>query len=148
MAAARVRRTRGRQAPVGWGRDAEALDGSSPYDRSNAAEYRRGLARQIRRSLRLERRHGCVHGRHAGKGARGLTMNLPSKAGSPQAMALQEKMFSESAIRETRGVVLALMKADEIVIAVEWLREAYAENPTLKIEDHGVYYRIDCEEGF
>jgi hypothetical protein len=75
-------------------------------------------------------------------------MSLSSKAGSPQAMALQEKMFSESAIRETRGVVLALMKADEIEIAVEWLREAYADNPTLKVEDHGVYYRIDCEEGF
>jgi hypothetical protein len=64
------------------------------------------------------------------------------------AQALQDKMLSEAGIRETRGVVLALMKADEIVIAVEWLREAYADNPTLKVEDHGVYYRIDCEEGF
>jgi methane monooxygenase regulatory protein B len=45
-------------------------------------------------------------------------------------------------------VVLALMKADEIEVAMEWLRATYAENPTLKIEDHGVYYRIDCAEGF
>jgi hypothetical protein len=72
----------------------------------------------------------------------------PPKAASLEAMALQEKMFSDSAIHESRSVVLALMKADEIEIAVEWLREAYAGNPTLKIEDHGVYYRIDCEEGF
>jgi MmoB/DmpM family len=75
-------------------------------------------------------------------------MSPPPKAGSQQALELQEKMFSESEIRETRSVVLALMKADEIEIAVEWLREAYAGNPTLKVEDHGVYYRIDCEEGF
>ena len=77
-----------------------------------------------------------------------MTMTLPPKAGSPQALALQEKMFNESAIHETRGVVLALMKADEIEVAVEWLREAYISDSSLKIEDHGVYYRIDCEEGF
>jgi hypothetical protein len=64
------------------------------------------------------------------------------------AQALQDKMLSEAGIRGPRGVVLALMKADEIVIAVEWLRETYADNPTLKVEDHGVYYRIDCEEEF
>jgi hypothetical protein len=75
-------------------------------------------------------------------------MSEPPKTTNPEAMALREKMFSDLAIQESRGVVLALMKADEIEIAVEWLREAYAGNPTLKIEDHGVYYRIDCEEGF
>ncbi|RJF89810.1 methane monooxygenase [Oleomonas cavernae] len=64
------------------------------------------------------------------------------------ARALQDKMLSRSAVTETRSVVLALMKADEIEIAVEWLREAYADDPTLKIEDHGVYYRIDCAEEF
>jgi methane monooxygenase regulatory protein B len=77
-----------------------------------------------------------------------VTTEAPPKVGSPEALALQEKMFSEAAIRETRGVVLALMKADEIEIAVEWLRESYADDPSLKIEDHGVYYRIDCEEEF
>jgi methane monooxygenase regulatory protein B len=72
--------------------------------------------------------------------------------GHPDALedaeALQEKMFSAVGVHETRSVVLVMMKADEIEVAVEWLREAYADNPTLKIEDHGVYYRIDCEEGF
>jgi hypothetical protein len=75
-------------------------------------------------------------------------MSVPPNGVNQQALALQEKMFSESEIHETRSVVLVLMKADEIEIAIEWLREAYAGNPTLKIEDHGVYYRIDCEEGF
>lgn len=64
------------------------------------------------------------------------------------ALALQQKMLSDVAMRETRSVVLALMKADEIEIAVEWLREVYADDPTLKIEDHGVYYRIDGVESF
>lgn len=72
-------------------------------------------------------------------------MSAPS---TPPALALQEKMLSDAAISETRAVVLALMKTDEIEIAVEWLRQAYADNATLKIEDHGVYYRIDAEEGF
>ena len=75
-------------------------------------------------------------------------MSPPPQVGNQQALELQAKMFSESEIRETRSVVLALMKADEIEVAVEWLRDAYAGNPTLKVEDHGVYYRIDCEEGF
>ncbi|HMJ12603.1 MAG TPA: MmoB/DmpM family protein [Polyangiaceae bacterium] len=64
------------------------------------------------------------------------------------ARALQEKMFSTAGVRETRSVVLALMKADEIEVAVEWLRSAYPEDATLRIEDHGVYYRIDRAEGF
>jgi MmoB/DmpM family len=72
-------------------------------------------------------------------------MSAPSPSG---ALALQEKMLSDAAIAETRAVVLALMKTDEIEIAVEWLRESYAGNPALKIEDHGVYYRIDGEEAF
>lgn len=64
------------------------------------------------------------------------------------ALALREKMHSDDGVHETRGVVLALMKTDDIVIAVDWLRDAYASDPTLRIADHGVYYRIDCEEGF
>jgi len=78
-------------------------------------------------------------------------MTLPAIPGEvilDEASVLREKMLNSGAVRETRSVVLALMKADEIEIAVEWLREAYADNPTLKIEDAGVYYRIDCEEGF
>jgi hypothetical protein len=73
---------------------------------------------------------------------------IPGEVVLDEASVLREKMLNSGAVRETRSVVLALMKADEIEIAVEWLREAYADNPTLKIEDAGVYYRIDCEEGF
>lgn len=72
----------------------------------------------------------------------------PILSDADKALALQEKMLNNTAIHETRSVVLVLMKADEIEVAIEWLRKAYADNPTLKIEDHGVYYRIDCEEGF
>jgi MmoB/DmpM family protein len=73
---------------------------------------------------------------------------IPVETAFDEAAVLREKMLNSGAVRETRSVVLALMKADEIEIAVEWLREAYADNATLKIEDAGVYYRIDCEEGF
>jgi len=74
-------------------------------------------------------------------------MTTPA-SGHDVAQALQTKMLNSSAVSETRSVVLALMKADEIEIAVEWLRETYKDDPTLKIHDHGVYYRIDAEEGF
>jgi hypothetical protein len=68
--------------------------------------------------------------------------------GQKAAEQLHARMFDRADVRESRGVVLALMKADEIEIAVDWLREAYRHDPTLKIEDSGVYYRIDCQEGF
>jgi hypothetical protein len=61
---------------------------------------------------------------------------------------LQAKMFDPAAVRESRGVVLALMKSEEIEIAVDWLEATYRDDPTLKVEDSGVYYRIDAEEGF
>jgi hypothetical protein len=77
-----------------------------------------------------------------------MTSRPQSPPKSSDALALQEKMLSGAAIRETRGVVLALMKTDEIEIAVEWLRGVYVGNPTFSVADHGVYYRIDCEEGF
>ena len=59
------------------------------------------------------------------------------------AAALQNRMLSAGGIVESRNVVLALMKADEIEIAVQWLRERYADDSSLAIEDAGVYYRID-----
>jgi methane monooxygenase regulatory protein B len=73
----------------------------------------------------------------------------PARDADPSgaATALHDKMFARSAVRETRSIVLALMKADEIEVAVEWLREAYAADPRVRIADHGVYYRIDAEEG-
>jgi methane monooxygenase regulatory protein B len=63
-----------------------------------------------------------------------------------RATVLQQRMLSGGDIVESRNVVLVLMKADEMEIAVQWLREAYPEDPTLKIEDFGVYYRIDRRE--
>ncbi len=78
-----------------------------------------------------------------------MTFSPPSKPNlQPTALDLQQKMLSTAVMHETRSVVLALMKADEIEIAVEWLRQTYADEPTLTIADHGVYYRIDCLEGF
>lgn len=67
-------------------------------------------------------------------------------AGDERAAQLQRRMLSEGDVVESRNVVLALMKADEIEIAVQWLREAYADDATLHIEDAGVYYRIDRQE--
>jgi hypothetical protein len=69
-------------------------------------------------------------------------------SGPRAAQALQDKMLNTAGVSESRSVVLALMKADEIEIAVEWLRETYEDDATLKIYDHGVYYRIDAQEGF
>ena len=78
-----------------------------------------------------------------------MTSSLKSMPDDAQvALALQQKMLSDVAVHETRKVVLALMKADDIEIAIEWLRNAYAEDQALTIEDHGVYYRIDGVEGF
>jgi hypothetical protein len=62
------------------------------------------------------------------------------------ASALQRKMFSDAGVRESRHVVLALMKSDEIEVAVEWLRGAYAGDTSLVVADHRVYYRIDRDE--
>ena len=62
-----------------------------------------------------------------------------------EAEELRARMFAPAPVRESNGVVLALMKADEIETAVGWLRETYRDNPTVKIEDSGVYYRIDAE---
>jgi len=60
--------------------------------------------------------------------------------------ALRSKMFSRDGVHESRHVVLALMKSDEIEVAIEWLRSAYGDDATLSIVDHGVYYRIDRVE--
>jgi len=70
----------------------------------------------------------------------------PASAAVDQALRLRERMLSDHEVVESRHVVLALMKADEIEVAIEWLRDAYPDDPLLRIEDHGVYYRIDREE--
>ena len=57
-------------------------------------------------------------------------------------------LFSDTAVVESRRVVLTLTKADEIEATIEWLAEQYADDPSFQIEDSGPYYRIDCLEGF
>src|SRR5262245_46345000 len=61
---------------------------------------------------------------------------------------VRANMFGDNAVVETRRVVLALTKADEIEATVEWLAERYEDEPSLTIEDCGTFYRIDCLEGF
>jgi MmoB/DmpM family len=61
---------------------------------------------------------------------------------------VRAKLFSDEAVVETRRVVLTLTKADEIEATVEWLAEQYTDEPSLRIDDCGTFYRIDCEEGF
>jgi methane monooxygenase regulatory protein B len=66
----------------------------------------------------------------------------------PDVASLHDKFFDGAGVKETRRVVAAFMKCEEVEIVVEWLRERYADNPTFSIEDHGTFYRVDCEEGF
>ena len=61
---------------------------------------------------------------------------------------VRANMFSDNAVVETRRVVLALTKADEIEATVEWLTERYEDEPSFSIQDCGTFYRIDCLEGF
>jgi hypothetical protein len=61
---------------------------------------------------------------------------------------VRAKLFGDGAVVETRRVVLTLTKADEIEATVEWLADRYVEEPSLRIEDCGTFYRIDCLEGF
>jgi hypothetical protein len=64
------------------------------------------------------------------------------------AAALRLKMFDGEAVRETRRVVVVLMKCEETATVVEWLEERHRAEPGFRIQDTGPYYRIDCEEGF
>ncbi len=61
---------------------------------------------------------------------------------------LRADMYGENGVVESRRVVLALTKADEIEATVEWLEERYEDDPSFTIEDCGTFYRIDCLEGF
>ncbi|OBB16516.1 MmoB/DmpM family protein [Mycolicibacterium elephantis] len=61
---------------------------------------------------------------------------------------LRADMYGENGVVESRRVVLALTKADEIEATVEWLAERYEDDPSFTIEDCGTFYRIDCLEGF
>jgi methane monooxygenase regulatory protein B len=70
------------------------------------------------------------------------------RVSSVDAEQVRANMFSDSAVVESRRVVLALTKADEIEATVEWLAERYADDPSFTVADRGTFYRIDCLEGF
>jgi methane monooxygenase regulatory protein B len=70
------------------------------------------------------------------------------RVSSVDAEQVRTDMFSDKPVVESRRVVLALTKADEIEATVEWLTEQYADEPSFRIEDCGTFYRIDCLEGF
>jgi len=61
--------------------------------------------------------------------------------------ALRQKMWNDEGVKETRRVVVVLARCDEIETVVDWLRERYGDDAGFTVEDHGPYYRIDCEEG-
>jgi len=69
---------------------------------------------------------------------------------TPEALTqaeLREKMWASDGVVETRRVVVVLARCEEIETVVEWLAERYGDDAGFVIEDHGPYYRIDCEEG-
>jgi methane monooxygenase regulatory protein B len=61
--------------------------------------------------------------------------------------ALRRKMWSSEGVKETRRVVVVLIRCDEIETVVEWLEERYGGDPGFRIDNRGPYYRIDCLEG-
>jgi methane monooxygenase regulatory protein B len=64
-----------------------------------------------------------------------------------EADLLKEKMWSDEGVKESRRVVVVLMRCEEIEVVADWLEERYGHDPEFKIEDRGPYYRIDCLEG-
>jgi methane monooxygenase regulatory protein B len=66
---------------------------------------------------------------------------------STEADLLKEKMWSDEGVKESRRVVVVLMRCEEIEVVVDWLEERYGDDPEFRIEDRGPYYRIDCLEG-
>jgi hypothetical protein len=66
---------------------------------------------------------------------------------SSEAEILKEKMWNHDGVKESRRVVVVLMRCEEIEVVVDWLEERYGQDPEFVIEDRGPYYRIDCLEG-
>lgn len=62
--------------------------------------------------------------------------------------SLREKMEAGEPIKESRRVVVALMKCEEVEVVVEWLEEIYGGVAGFSITDHGTFYRVDALEGF
>ena len=61
--------------------------------------------------------------------------------------ALRQKMWSDDTVKETRRVVVVLMKCDEVETVVEWLEDRYGDDDGFEVSDRGPFYRIDCLEG-
>ena len=64
-----------------------------------------------------------------------------------EAEILKEKMWNNEGVKESRRVVVVLMRCEEIEVVADWLEERYGHDPEFRIEDRGPYYRIDCLEG-
>ena len=64
-----------------------------------------------------------------------------------EAETLKEKMWNNEGVKESRRVVVVLMRCEEIEVVADWLEERYGHDPEFRIEDRGPYYRIDCLEG-
>ena len=64
-----------------------------------------------------------------------------------EAEILKEKMWNDEGVKESRRVVVVLMRCEEIEVVADWLEERYGHDPEFRIEDRGPYYRIDCLEG-
>ena len=62
------------------------------------------------------------------------------------AAALKAKMWSDEGVKETRRIVVVLMKSDVTEIVIDWLHERYDGQPGFAVDDHGPYYRVDAEE--
>ena len=63
------------------------------------------------------------------------------------AAEFKTKMWRDDGVKETRRVVVVLMKCDEIEVVVDWLQEKYGDDEGFVVDDRGPFYRIDCEEG-
>ena len=66
---------------------------------------------------------------------------------SADAELLKQKMWNDEGVKESRRVVVVLMRCEEIEVVVDWLEEQYGHDPEFRIEDRGPSYRIDCLEG-
>ena len=64
-----------------------------------------------------------------------------------EAEILKQKMWNDEGVKESRRVVVVLMRCEEIEVVADWLEERYGHDPEFRIEDRGPYYRIDCLEG-
>lgn len=64
------------------------------------------------------------------------------------ARSFAREFLSSGEIKESRRVVVALMKTEEVEVVIDFLKEKYEERPDFRVEDHGTFYRLDAEEGF